>query len=110
MSTSRTPVDWPSFSDITRSSERMTLERVMSEKDITDERAGPSKLDDRINVLAPQCPPNFRAEENNIRYLRSIVLDREWAQTPISKITTARYSFNELVTALRVQLQLKAKK
>ena len=45
-----------------------------------------------------------------IRFLRSAVLDREWAQSPVSNITTARYTFNSFVTALREQLQLQAEK
>ena len=90
--------------------EMLTLHRLMVEKGISDEGVGLSKLVERINVLTPQCPPNFRSESNKIRYLRSAVLDRDWAQTPVSNITTAQYSFNSLVTALREQLQLQAEK
>ena len=56
--------------------EMMTLSRVMLNHDITDEGDALNKIVYRINILTPQCPPEFRSESNKIRFLRSAVLDR----------------------------------
>jgi len=86
--------------------DRITLARVMSDDDINDLDTGLTTVVEKINVLTPQCPAHFRANENKLRFLRNAVIREEWAQPAISQITTARFSYNALVTALREQLQL----
>jgi len=90
--------------------DRITLARVMSDNDIADLDTGLTTLVEKINVLTPQCPAHFRSDENKLRFLRNAVIRQEWAQPAISQITTARFSYNALVTALREQLQLSEEK
>lgn len=90
--------------------DRLSLDRVMKDQQIVDLDAGLTLLVDRINVLTPQCPPNFRSDGNKVRFLRNSVLRQEWAQPAISQITTSRFNYNGLVTALREQLQLSEEK
>lgn len=59
-----------------------------------------------IDRLTPQCRPQFRSEENKINFLRSAVVCIKWAMIPVGSITSAKYTFNQLVTALREHLQL----
>ena len=86
--------------------ENLRLADLMAEKSITDQSAGLTELVDKINSMVPQCPPEFRSEQNKIRFLRGSVLGMPWASNPIAQITTAKYSFNGFVTALRESLQL----
>lgn len=90
--------------------EILTMEKFMRDREITDDATGLAKIVEHINVLTPQGPPNFRSENNKIRYLRHAVLTKPWAERAIGNITTAKYSFNSFVTALREQLQLEVEK
>jgi len=90
--------------------DRITLERVMAEAEITDTDSGLTALVEKINILTPQCPPNFRSEDNKTRFLRNAFLRHGWAEPAISQITTARFTYNAFVTALREQLQLSEEK
>jgi len=65
---------------------------------------------EKINSLAPQCPTGFRSDENKLRFLRNAVLTEPWASQAISQITTSRFTYNGLATALREQLQLSEEK
>ena len=77
----------------------------MLEGDSKSLDAGLTYLVDKINVLTPQASLEFRSEEHKKRFLRKAVLHANWALTPITQMTTARFTFNRVVTALREQIQ-----
>ena len=85
--------------------ERLTFDQAMMDGDAKSLDAGLTFLVDKINVLTPQASPEFRSEEHKKRFLRKAVLHAKWASTPIAQMTTARFSFNRFVTALREQIQ-----
>ena len=78
----------------------------MEEKDITTPSIGLTKIVEHINILTPQCPRDFRSDALKTRYLRAAVKGLPWAKTPVSHITTSKYTFNMFVTALRESLQI----
>ena len=84
--------------------ERFTFDQAMEEVDSKSLDAGLSCLVDKINVLTPQASPEFRSEEHKEIFLRKAVLHATWASTPIAQMTTARFTFNRFVTALREQI------
>ena len=86
--------------------EKLRIEKYMKEKEITTVSEGLSSLVDRLNALTPQCPKNFRHDSNKIRFLRSAVVGHPWASRAVGQITTAKFTFNTFVTALREGLQL----
>lgn len=49
--------------------EMLTLKKIMSDHQLIEEGAGLAKLVDRINILLPQCPTNFRSESNKVRFI-----------------------------------------
>lgn len=88
----------------------LILENFMKNRKIVDDASGLTKIVEHVNVLTPQGPPNFRSENNKIRFLRDAVLTKPWAERGIGNITTTMYSFNYFVTALREQLQFDIEK
>eukprot|EP00171_Calliarthron_tuberculosum_P000598 IDg598t1 len=82
----------------------------MSSKEITDESVGLKKLVDHISQLSPQSPAEFRSEPQKIRFLRNAIVDLDWAHQPLSQCTSAKYTYNSFVTALREALQLHMEK
>lgn len=73
---------------------------------LTDKVARLSQLVDHINSLAPQLPAGLNNDAHKMRYLRIAVMSQEWAQSSISSIATAKYSFIQFITALQESLQL----
>lgn len=90
--------------------ERITIDQVMKDKDLTDSDSGLTQLVDKINALTPQAPPQFRSDEHKKRFLRKAVHTQSWTETPISQMTTLRFTFNRIFTALREQIQLEEEK
>lgn len=88
----------------------LTLESFMVDRRITDIATRLTKLVEHVNILTPQYAYNFRSDINKIRFLPHAVLTQPWAERTISSITTAKFTLNSFVTALRKQLQLQIKK
>ena len=85
--------------------EMLSIEKIMREEDVTSLNVGLDRLVTRVNNLTPQCPEQFRSEKHKVRYLRAAVLKQKWAEAGLSQITTAKFTYNRFVTALREQLQ-----
>ena len=85
----------------------LNLTAFMNKHQITDLGEGLTKIVNHINALAPQLPTGFGDDAHKTRYLRRAVLGQPFAQQPISQITSARYSFTQLTTALKENLQLR---
>jgi len=49
--------------------DRITLERVMAGAEITDTDCGLTALVEKIKILTPNCPQNFRSKHNRTRFL-----------------------------------------
>lgn len=86
--------------------EILTIEQFMVDHNITDVAVKLTKIFKHIKTLTPQCPPNFRTEINQIRFLRHAVLMQSWATKVVATITSTKYA----TTALREQLQLEVEK
>jgi len=84
----------------------LDLTTFMHKHQLVDFGTGLTKLVDYINALAPQLPTGFGDDPHKTRYLRRAVMSLEWAQQPISQVTTARYTFVQFITALQESLQL----
>lgn len=84
----------------------LDLTTFMHKHQLVDFGTGLTKLVDYINALAPQLPTGFGDDPHKTRYLRRAVMSLDWAQQPISQVTTARYTFVQFITALQESLQL----
>jgi len=84
----------------------LELGSFMRKRQYTDHAQALAKMIDHINALAPQLPQGFGDDHHKTRYLRRAVMGFNWAQQPISQMTTARYSFNQFITSLQESLQL----
>lgn len=84
----------------------MELSSFMHKHKLSNFAEGLAKLLDCIDVLAPQLPKGFGDDQHKARYLRRAVMRYDWAQQPISQLTTARYTFTQFITALNESLQL----
>lgn len=78
----------------------------MATHSLSSESEGLTKIFVYIESLSPQCPHDFRSDENNIRFLRSAVIDHEWALAHIRRIVTHHYKFTAFLTALNESLQI----
>lgn len=77
----------------------------MREEEIANLNVGLDRLLTRVNHLTPQCPEQFKSEKHKIRYLRAAIMMQKWAEPALSQITTAKFTYNRVVTALLEQLQ-----
>lgn len=84
----------------------LDIASFMSKNNITDQGEGLRRLVNHINALAPQLPAGFGDDPHKTRYLRRTVMRFGFAQQPIYLMTSARYSFIQLTTALQESLQL----
>ena len=84
----------------------LSLPSFMHKRRITEITSGLAMLVDYINALAPQLPRGFGDDAHKTRYLLRAVMSYDWAQQPISQLTTSRYTFVQLITALNESLQL----
>ena len=85
--------------------EGLTLTKIMGKSGDFNFNISLDQLVKRNNSLTPQCPRQFRSDDNKIRCLRSAVLQQDWATPALSQITTAKFTYNHFVTAVREQLQ-----
>ena len=84
----------------------LKVERVMSENEnVVDGSDALNWLVKCINNLKPQFPEGFRSQDNKIQFLRHADIGIEWASQAISQITTSKYSFKGVISALREGLQ-----
>ncbi len=67
----------------------LELSSSMHKHRIRDISTGLRKMVNHINALAHQLPPGFRDDAHKTRYLRRAVMRHEWAQQPISQLTTS---------------------
>ena len=68
-------------------------------------REGLAELATYITNRTPQCPPNFRSEQNKIDFLRQAVIGNDWAKNVLCNIgpsTRFQQFYLELATALQV--------
>lgn len=86
--------------------ERLAFDQSMLEEDSQSLDAGLRYLVDNINVLTPRSSPKFRSDEHKKRFFRKAVLHAKWASTLVGQMTTSRFVFKILVTALREQIQI----
>ena len=84
----------------------LDLFAFMRKSHYVDFNTGLRKLVRHINALAPQLPHGFDDDAHKTRYLRRAVMRHNWANTPISQITSARYSFSQFINALQESLHL----
>ena len=80
----------------------------MEDNETSDVSTAFSKVIDTINSLSPQCPLEFQSDRTKVEFLRDSIVGHSWASGPISRTTSAKSSFNALVTALREILHLVA--
>ncbi len=73
----------------------------------TDTVHGLTKMVGYFKALAPQLPKGFRDDHHKTRNLCRAFMPIDWAQQPISQITTARYTFTNFITSLQEIRQLK---
>ena len=86
--------------------ETLCLDKHMSKHEVSSPSEGHSQIIDLLERLTPQCQPQLRSDANKIHYLRKAVMGFSWAMTPIGNITTANYTFNSFVTALKEHIKL----
>ena len=79
----------------------LDLSAFMRKSHYVDFTTGLRKLVYHINALAPQLPHGFGDDAHKKRFLRRAVMKHNWANTPISQIASARYSFGQFITALQ---------
>ena len=63
-----------------------------------------TKIVNHINALASQLPTGFGDDTHKMSYLRHVVVEHIFARQPITQITSARYNFKQLPTALKESL------
>ncbi len=78
----------------------------MRKHKFTEVSIGLERLANYINALVPQLPKCLGDDPHKTRYLRRAVMRYEWAQQPISQLTTSQYSYIQLVAVLNASLQL----
>ena len=61
----------------------------MARHRIQDEKEGLRRIVEYLNNITPQLVEGFHTESNKLRYLRSAVLGKKWATTPLKSISTA---------------------
>lgn len=86
--------------------EMLTMDRSMQETENMHNRICLAKFVDRINILKPQCLPNFRSENNKIRHVRSALIERDWSKISLGNKVLASCSCIAFVTELSEQFQL----
>ena len=84
----------------------LTFDDFMERHQIWDEKEALRRIVKYLNSITPQFAEGFHTESNRIIYLRNAVLDKKWAATPMENISTARYTFDQLVMALNEGIQL----
>ena len=85
---------------------RVIIDKVMEDEGIIDLDTCLTKLVDKINSLTPQCPGPFRGDLNKRHFLRNAVFKHSWAERAISQMTTAKFTYNGLITVLPEQIQI----
>ena len=90
--------------------QNLNLKSHMKKEEITDEHEGLTSIVNIVHKLTPQCPPEFRSEAHKIRHLSIAVFDFSWSETPRSNVVPLKYTFNQFVTALHSQINLKREK
>lgn len=60
----------------------------MQSRSISAKYEGLTKVSEYIEILTPQCPPNFCHDGNKILLLRDAVFGYEWALLPVRSIVT----------------------
>lgn len=67
----------------------LNLEKLMSERSITSITEGLTKLVNHVEYLNPKCPSHAISEDNNIKYIRKVVLGYQWSNNTIRNIVSA---------------------
>ena len=67
----------------------LDLTALMQKHEITDFSLGLKRIVDFINSWAPQSFHGFADDKHKTTYLRSAVMRFEWAQNPLSQLTTS---------------------
>ena len=71
-----------------------------------NEKNVPRSIVEYLNNITPQLVEGFHTESNKIRYLRNAVLGKKCVATPLKNISTAQYTFDQLVMALNESIPL----
>ena len=77
----------------------------MTRNHLQDETECVRQLVKYLSKVTPHLVEGFHTERNKIRYLRNAVLGKQCATTPWKKISTARYTVDQLVMALNERIQ-----
>lgn len=86
------------------------IKQFMADQNIIDDAVGLKEIAEHINNLTPQCPPSFRTETHEIKFIPNVVLVQPCAENAVGNIKPSKYNFKATVTALREQLQLEIEK
>lgn len=85
----------------------LSLEKQVKDEEISDKHEGLTAMVNLNHKFMPQCPYEFLLETHKIRHLFTAVFDFSWWQMLQSNVMPLKYSFNQLVTALHAQIDLK---
>ena len=91
---------------VQRTLDTLRFSSFKTQRQISSDSEALTQLVEYIDILTPQCRPEFATEANKQNYLREAVRTCSWARGPISNIVTAKYTFTEFVTALHEKIQL----
>lgn len=89
----------------------MRIQSLTKKDDISDESSALTAVVDKINLLVPKFPPEFRSEHEKIIFYLNAVREAPWEFNPVSQLTTQKFKFNgflkELLEILQLKLNLK---